>query len=58
MILPASPDICNGKNSVEMIHKDDTTDTERRRDGDIESSVSIQEDWMRSIKNNTLTNDD
>ena len=47
--LPAASDAGYSNNSSEMTEKDNATDTEHRRDGDIEATVAIEKYRVRAV---------
>ena len=51
---PAAADVGNGDHAAQMTHEHRATDAERRRDGDVEAAVAIDQHRVRAVQGDVL----
>lgn len=56
VVLPASPDVGNSDDPVEVLHEDESRDAEAGLDVDVEAAVTVDERGVRAVASQTLSN--
>ena len=49
-VLPSSSDVGHSQDSPEMSDKDESGDAVARSDGDVKTTVAVQETWMGAVQ--------